>query len=71
MAGYRRGRVNDETVRELSEIIREVKDPRVQKALVSITAADVTADMKLAFGKIGEVIHYTGENEYVQIELEY
>ncbi len=48
MAGYRRGRVNDETVRELSEIIREVKDPRVQKALVSITAADVTADMKYA-----------------------
>lgn len=32
---------------------------------------NVTADMKLAFGKIGEVIHYTGENEYVQIELEY
>ena len=48
MAGYRRGRVNDETVRELSEIIREVKDPRVSKALVSITAADVTADMKYA-----------------------
>ena len=32
---------------------------------------NVTADMKLAFGKIGEVIHYTGDNEYVQIELEY
>ena len=32
---------------------------------------NVTADMKMAFGKIGEVIHYTGENEYVQIELEY
>ena len=32
---------------------------------------NVTADMKLAFGKIGEVIHYTGENEYVQIELGY
>ena len=32
---------------------------------------NVTADMKLMFGKIGEVIHYTGENEYVQIELEY
>ena len=31
----------------------------------------VTADMKLMFGKIGEVNHYTGENEYVQIELEY
>ena len=32
---------------------------------------NVTADMKLAFGKIGEVMHYTGENEYVQIELGY
>ena len=34
--------------RELSSIIREVKDPRVSKALVSITSADVTADMKYA-----------------------
>ena len=32
---------------------------------------NVTADMKLMFGKIGEVNHYTGDNEYVQIELEY
>lgn len=48
MAGYRRGRVNEEVVRELSAIVREVKDPRVAKAIVSITAADVTADMKFA-----------------------
>ena len=32
---------------------------------------NVTADMKVTFGKIAEVNHYTGENEYVQIELEY
>ena len=48
MAGYRRGRINEEVVRELASIVREVKDPRVQKAIVSITAADVTADMKYA-----------------------
>ncbi len=48
MAGYRRGRVNEEIVRELSAIVREVKDPRVSNAIVSITAADVTADMKYA-----------------------
>ena len=48
MAGYRRGRVNEEVTRELSAIIREVKDPRVSNALVSITATDVTADMKYA-----------------------
>lgn len=58
MAGYRRGRINEEMVRELSSIIREVKDPRVSKALISITAADVTADMKFAkvyFSCIGAV----------------
>lgn len=32
---------------------------------------NVTADMKVTFGKIAEVNHYIGENEYVQIELEY
>ena len=31
----------------------------------------VTADMKLMFGKIAEVNHYTADDEYVQIELEY
>ncbi len=58
MASYRRGRINEELSRELSSIIREVKDPRVSKALVSITSADVTADMKYAkvyFSCIGNV----------------
>ena len=32
---------------------------------------NVTADMKVTLGKIAEVNHYIGENEYVQIELEY
>lgn len=32
---------------------------------------NVTADMKIMFGVIGEVIHYTAEGEYVMIELEY
>ncbi len=30
---------------------------------------NVTADMKVMFGKIGEVNHYTAEDEYVKIEL--
>ncbi len=33
--------------------------------------SNVTADMKLMFGKIGEVVHYLSENEYVKIELAY
>ena len=31
----------------------------------------VTADMKLMFGKIAEVNHYTADGEYVKIELGY
>ena len=48
MAKYRRGRINEETVKELSSIIREVKDPRVSGAFISITAAEVATDMKTA-----------------------
>lgn len=48
MAKYRRGRVNEEVVKELSNILREVKDPRVSDAFISVTAADVATDMKTA-----------------------
>ena len=48
MAQYRRGRINDEMRKALAEILREVKDPRVRDAFVSITAADVTPDLKYA-----------------------
>lgn len=48
MAKYRRGRINEETAKELSNILREVKDPRVSEAFISVTAADVATDMKTA-----------------------
>lgn len=48
MAQYRRGRINDEMQKVLAEILREVKDPRVSEAFVSITGADVTPDLKYA-----------------------
>jgi ribosome-binding factor A len=48
MAKHRRGRINDEVVKEISSILREVKDPRVSGAFISITAAEVTPDLKFA-----------------------
>jgi ribosome-binding factor A len=33
---------------EMAQILRDVKDPRIAEALVSITAADVSADLKFA-----------------------
>ena len=48
MAKYRRGRINDEVKKELSMILREVKDPRIANAFISVTSVDVTGDLKFA-----------------------
>lgn len=48
MANYRRGRINEEMQKELSVLMREIKDPRVSDAMVSVTAAEVTPDLKFA-----------------------
>ena len=48
MAKYRRGRINDEIQKELAEILREVKDPRISGAFISVTAVDASADLKFA-----------------------
>ena len=45
MASNRIGRINEEIQRELSSLIRTVKDPRVH-GLVSITAVDTTSDLR-------------------------
>ena len=48
MPNYRRGRVNEEISRELAQILREIKDPRVSTAFISVTAVDCTADLRSA-----------------------
>lgn len=48
MAKYRQGRINDAVMAEVSMILRDVKDPRVSDSLITVTGADVTADLKYA-----------------------
>ena len=48
MAKYRQGRINEEIQKEMTSILRKVKDPRVSEAFISVTAADCTADLKYA-----------------------
>ena len=48
MAQYRQGRINDEIQKEIAQILRDVKDPRVSGAFISITGAEVTPDLKYA-----------------------
>lgn len=49
MAGNRIGRINEEMQRELSALIRRLKDPRVNTAgMVSVTRVDATQDLRYA-----------------------
>lgn len=49
MPGNRIGRINEEIQREMSSLIRTVKDPRVADAgMVSVTAVETTPDLKYA-----------------------
>ncbi|NLB21819.1 MAG: 30S ribosome-binding factor RbfA [Clostridium sp.] len=47
MSKHRLNRINEEMKKELANILREIKDPRVQ-AMVSVTDVDVTNDLKYA-----------------------
>ena len=48
MASYKINRVNEEMMREMSQIVRAVKDPRVNSGFVTITHCDVSGDLKFA-----------------------
>lgn len=61
MAKYRRNRINDAVALEMTEIVREIKDPGVADAMITVTAADVTADLKYA--KIYYSVLYGDEAE--------
>ena len=57
MAKYRQDRINDAVKQEMAQILRDVKDPRITGSLVSITAAQVSPDLKFAkifFSVLGE-----------------
>ena len=48
MPSNRIGRINEEIQRELSELLRNVKDPRVRKTMLSVTRVDTTSDLRYA-----------------------
>lgn len=48
MASNRIGRINEEIQRELANLLRELKDPRVQKTMLSVTRVETTPDLRYA-----------------------
>ena len=48
MPKYRRNRINDAVAHESADIVRDIKDPRISGIFLTVTDADVTADLKYA-----------------------
>ena len=48
MSSNRIGRINEEIQKELSSLIRTLKDPRVQDTMISITHVETTPDLRYA-----------------------
>ena len=46
MASNRINRINEEIQKELSSLLRTVKDPRVQGTMISITRVETTPDLR-------------------------
>ena len=49
MPGHKLGRITEDVKRELSAILREVKDPRVKDCFLSIVRVEVTNDFQYVF----------------------
>ena len=48
MASNRIGRINEEIQKELADLLRNLKDPRVQNTMISITRVETTPDLRYA-----------------------
>ena len=48
MASNRIGRINEEIQKDLSNLIRNLKDPRVQDTMISVTRVEATPDLRWA-----------------------
>ena len=48
MASNRIGRINEEIQKELASLLRNLKDPRFQDTMISITRVEATPDLRYA-----------------------
>lgn len=46
MASNKIGRINDDIQFVMSKLLNEVKDPRVQQGMISVTRVDTTGDLR-------------------------
>ena len=63
MAKYRKNKIDSAFAEECAVVIRDIKDPRVSGCMITVTSADVSADLKFA------KVYYSVLGEYDEKEL--
>lgn len=66
MSGHRIERTTEDIKRELTAIFRELKDPRVQQAFLSIVRVDVTNDLSYCTVQVSAMEGLDRANEAVK-----
>ena len=66
MSGHRIGRITEDIKREITAILREVKDPRIIHHLISVVRVDVTNDLSFAKVYISSIDSLDQTNEAVK-----
>ena len=51
MASNKLARTNDDIQFVISKLLREVKDPRVQQGMISVTRVETTGDLRYSKGR--------------------
>ena len=66
MPSNKLARINDDIQYVVSQLLREVKDPRVQQGMVSVTRVETTGDLK--FSKVWlSVYGMKDEKEFISM----
>ncbi len=66
MAGYRVSRVSEDIRREITAIVRELKDPRVKDKMLTVVRVEVSSDASFAKVYISDFNGIDGAKEAVK-----
>ena len=65
MAGFRKDRVSEDIRREITALIRELKDPRVKDKMLTVVRVEVSSDASFAKVYVSDLAGIEGAREAV------
>ena len=70
MASNKLARTNDDIQRVLANLLTQVKDPRVQQGMISVTRVETTGDLRYTPELVFEIDHSIEEGAHISALIE-